>query len=57
MGLEHDTVVWFSKSFGLFYLIALSLGVLVYACWPSNRGRFNHAASSILDEGDDKPWR
>ena len=31
MDLEHDTLVWFSKSFGLFYLIALAIIVLVYA--------------------------
>ena len=25
--MDNDFVVWFSKSFGLFYLIALSIGV------------------------------
>jgi cytochrome c oxidase cbb3-type subunit 4 len=35
--MENEFVVWFSKSFGLFYLIALSIGVLVYAFWPSNK--------------------
>ena len=33
----YDTLVLFSKSFGLLYLIALSLGVLIYVFWPSNR--------------------
>ena len=37
MSFDHDTLVWFSKSFGLFYLIALSVVVLVYAYWPSNK--------------------
>ncbi len=37
MDIEHDTLVWFSKSFGLFYLIALAIIVLVYAYWPSNK--------------------
>lgn len=55
MTVEHDFLVGFSKSFGLFYLIALSIGVLIYAYWPSNRKRFDHAANSILDK-DDKPW-
>ena len=50
MGIEHDSAVWFSKSFGLFYLMALSLAVVVYAYWPSNRKRFDHAAQSILRE-------
>jgi cytochrome c oxidase cbb3-type subunit 4 len=54
MGLTHDTLVAFAKSFGLFYLIALSIGVLVYAFWPSNRKRFERAAKSIF-HGKDKP--
>jgi cytochrome c oxidase cbb3-type subunit 4 len=66
MNMDNDFMVWFSKSFGLFYLIALSLGVLVYAFWPSNKKRFDDAAQSILDHEDkphkdrslkDRPWR
>ena len=56
MSLEHDFLVGLSKSFGLFYLIALSAAVLVYAFWPSNKPRFDRAAHSILDD-EDKPWR
>ena len=52
----HDTLVLISKTAGLFYLIALSVGVLVYVYWPSNRRKFDHAAQVIL-EGEDKPWR
>lgn len=54
--MDNDFMVWFSKSFGLFYLIALSLGVLVYAFWPSNKKRFDDAAQSILDQ-EDRPDR
>jgi cytochrome c oxidase cbb3-type subunit 4 len=56
MGIEHESAVWFSKSFGLFYLMALSLAVVVYAYWPSNRKHFDNAAQSILRE-EDRPWR
>ena len=35
MSITHDWIVGFSKSFGLFYLIALSVGVTLYAFWPS----------------------
>ena len=56
MGFDHTTLVWFSKSFGLFYLIGLSLAVLAYALWPSNKAAFDRAAGSILRE-EDKPWR
>lgn len=51
---DHNSVVAFSKSFGLFYLIALSIGVLVYAYWPSNKQRFDEAARNIIHD-EDKP--
>ena len=36
----------------LFCVIALSVGILVYVYWPSNKERFDEAAKSILrDEG------
>lgn len=56
MTITHDLLVWFSKSFGLFYLIGLSLIVLVYTYWPANQKPFEHAAHAILDD-DDKPYR
>jgi len=56
MSFEHDMLVWFSKSFGLFYLIGLSLIVVIYAYWPSNRKPFERAAQAILHD-DDKPFR
>ena len=52
--MTYDSVVWFSKTFGLFYLIGLSAIVVAYAYWPSNRKEFDRAAASIL-QGDDKP--
>jgi cytochrome c oxidase cbb3-type subunit IV len=61
MSVTHDFLVGFSKSFGLFYLIALSAAVMVYAYWPSNKKRFDQAALSILADEDkpygDEPWR
>nr|WP_281361033.1 cbb3-type cytochrome c oxidase subunit 3 [Sulfitobacter maritimus] len=39
-----------AKSFGLFYLIALSIGITVYAFWPSLGNRFDKAAQSVLDD-------
>jgi cytochrome c oxidase cbb3-type subunit 4 len=56
MDLDHNTVVAFAKTWGLFYLVAFAIAVLVYAFWPSNRKRFDRAKRSILD-GDDKPWK
>lgn len=57
MPFDHDTLVGFSKSFGLFYLIAMSVGVLVYTFWPSNRKRFETAATEIVSDEEDRPWR
>ena len=54
MSLDHGVLVGFSKSFGLFYLLALSVAVLVYTYWPANKQRFDHAAQSIL-HSEDKP--
>jgi cytochrome c oxidase cbb3-type subunit 4 len=52
--MEHDSIVGFAKSWGLFYLIALAIGVLAYTFWPSNKKRFDRAKKSILDK-DDRP--
>lgn len=54
--MDHDFTVWFSKSFGLFYLIALSVIIVAYAFWPSNKKRFDAAAQSIIGD-EDKPHR
>lgn len=56
MDLDYDTLVAFAKSFGLLYLIALSIGIVIFAFWPSNKKRFDRAARSILDD-EDRPWR
>jgi cytochrome c oxidase cbb3-type subunit 4 len=54
MGITHESLVVLAQTFGLFYLIALSVGVLVYVYWPSNRRKFDAAAQAIL-QGEDKP--
>lgn len=56
MGFDHETLVAFAKSWGLFYLIAFFAVVVIYALWPSNRKRFDRAKKSILDK-EDKPWQ
>jgi len=54
-GPDHETLVVLAKSWGLFYLIALSVIVLAYAFWPGNRKRFNRAKNSIMHD-EDGPW-
>lgn len=56
MDIDHATLVAFSKSFGLFYLIAMSLVALGYAFWPANQAKFDAAAQQILDD-EDTPCR
>lgn len=56
MDFDHDTLVAFSKSWGLIYIMGFFLCVVVYAFWPSNRKGFDRAKTSILDQ-DDKPWK
>lgn len=54
--MDNDFTVWLSKSFGLFYLIAMSIGVVVYAYWPSNKKQFDEAGQSVLGQ-EDKPFK
>jgi cytochrome c oxidase cbb3-type subunit 4 len=54
--MDHDTLVAFSKSGGLFYLMAMAAVALAYACWPSNGPRFDKAARDVIDD-EDEPWR
>lgn len=56
MSFDHDTVVGFSKSFGLLYLVAMSIGVVIYAFWPANKKQFDRAAESVVSDEEDRPW-
>ena len=51
--MDHEFWVVFSKSWGLFYLIAMAVAVGIYAFWPSNRRRFDKAKHSVLEREDD----
>ena len=51
---SHAGLVIVAKSFGLVYLVALSIGIVAYAFWPSLAKRFDRAANSIIED-EDKP--
>lgn len=51
----HNFLTGLSKSFGLFYFIAFSIGVLIYAYWPGNKKGFDQAARTVTEK-DDRPW-
>lgn len=50
MNLGYETMVAFAKSWGLFYLIAIGIGVLIYTFRPQNKLRFDKAKNDILDD-------
>jgi cytochrome c oxidase cbb3-type subunit 4 len=52
MQISHELLVGLAKSFGLFYLIAMSVAVTAYAYWPSLGSRFDRAANSLMDDED-----
>jgi cytochrome c oxidase cbb3-type subunit 4 len=54
--IDHAALVGFAKSFGLFYLLALSAAVLIYAYWPGNKKRFDAAAGAVLRD-EERRWR
>ena len=56
MDFSYETLVAFSKSWGLFYMMAFFLAACVYAFWPKNRKRFDRAKHSN-HERHDTPWR
>jgi cytochrome c oxidase cbb3-type subunit 4 len=55
MNIDHDMLVGFAKSFGLFYLLGLSVLVLIYTFWPANKKQFDRAAEKIVED-EDRPW-
>ncbi len=56
MEIEHNILVYLSKSAGLLYLFVLFAIAVIYACWPSKKQTFDAAARQILDD-EDKPCR
>lgn len=54
-GPAHETLVAIAKSWGLFYLIVLAIGVLAYTFWPGNRKGFDQAKNSIMND-ESGPW-
>lgn len=48
--MDYEAVVNFTSTGGLIYFILLFAGVLVYALWPRNRGKFRDAAQIPFKE-------
>lgn len=51
-GVTFEQALAFAHSWGAVYFMAMFLVVCVYAFWPSNRKKFDEAASMPLREDD-----
>ncbi len=47
--MTYDTIATFSQVTSLLMFVAMFLGVLVYALWPSNGQRFEMVQRQALD--------
>jgi cytochrome c oxidase cbb3-type subunit 4 len=56
MAIDHDTFVAAVETWGLLFVIALSVAIAIYAYRPSKKPDFDRAANAILDD-EDRPWR
>jgi len=48
--LEYDTLRAISGTVGLIIFVSLFAGVLIYALWPKNRKKFDHASRIPLND-------
>ncbi|MEZ0223285.1 MAG: cbb3-type cytochrome oxidase subunit 3 [Alphaproteobacteria bacterium] len=53
--MHHEQFLYLSKYYGLLYLVIFAICVLAYVLWPKNKAKFDKAASSIIDDPEDKP--
>lgn len=50
--VSYETISTLSSSWGLVYLVALFVGVALYAFWPRNKAKFDRAARMPLEEDE-----
>ncbi len=53
--MDYAAFAVFARSYGLVYLALLFAAVLVYALWPGNKARFEHAARIPLADREPTP--
>ena len=53
--MTYHTVAAFTQSLSLLLFFVLFIGVVIYALWPGNRQKFEHAARMPLDSDDHDP--
>ena len=53
MSSTYQKLAEFAQSWGLIYFMAIFLGIVVYAFWPSNKKKFDEASRIPLDKDGD----
>ena len=48
--MEYNDISEFSRTWGLVYLVVMFLAGIVYAFWPRNKSKFDHAAQIPLED-------
>jgi cytochrome c oxidase cbb3-type subunit 4 len=53
--VDLDSIASFLRSFWTVWLMLLFVGILVWALWPKNKGKFDEASRiPFKDEGQEK---
>ncbi|MBF0190758.1 MAG: cbb3-type cytochrome c oxidase subunit 3 [Magnetococcales bacterium] len=51
--MDFDTLVAFSRQFGVVWFFLLFVGIVAWAFWPGNKKRFEKEGRRVLEEGDE----
>jgi cytochrome c oxidase cbb3-type subunit 4 len=54
-GLTYQDVLAFAQSWGAVYFSVLFVAVCIYAFWPTNKAKFDHAARAPLSDDERAP--
>lgn len=55
--MTHDTVLYFSKTWGAIYLLVVFLAAVVWVYWPSRKSTYTKASKAPFAEEEDHPCR
>ena len=50
MDFSYEQVATFAQQSGLVYFCLIFVAICVYALWPKNKSKFDHAAQIPLEE-------
>lgn len=50
--MEYADMAIFARSWGMVFLMILFGGAVLFAIWPGNRAKFEHAARLPLEDED-----